>query len=135
MKNKNKKEIKADGKTFDFLPLSAIKTDELQTFDFNDQRQLITTETEEFSAVCPFSGLPDIAKLKIDYFPDGKKCIELKSLKYYLVSFRNVGIYQEAATSRIYKDLQKELATVRLKVTTIYNKRGGFDTTSVCGSL
>ena len=67
--------------------------------------------------------MPDISYVKIEYYPEGRKCIELKSLKYYFVSFRNVGIYQEAATKRIYDDLQSVLKTNRLMVSTIYNIR------------
>jgi 7-cyano-7-deazaguanine reductase len=122
----------AEGKTFDFLPESAIKTEELKTFEFDSEGQLITTETEEFTAVCPFSGLPDIAKLTIKYNPVSGKCIELKSLKYYLLSFRNVGIYQEAVTKRIAADLFHTLdlkCNFNLYVKTIYNVRGGFLTT------
>jgi 7-cyano-7-deazaguanine reductase len=125
----------AEGKTFDFLPVSDIKTDELKTFEFDSAKQLIITETNEFSAVCPFSGLPDIAFLKIEYYPQGGKCIELKSLKYYMTSYRNVGIYQEGVTARIYKDLKALLNTEALKVTTIYNTRGGYDTTCIEGNL
>ena len=73
--------------------------------------------------------------MKIEYFPTGGKCVELKSLKYYFVSFRNVGIYQEAATKRIYSDLREVLKTDRLIITTLYNIRGGFETTCVEGSL
>ena len=65
----------------------------------------------------------------------GGKCIELKSLKYYFVSFRNVGIYQEGATKRIHDDLKNALETKKIKVTTIYNTRGGFDTTCVEGKI
>lgn len=126
---------KASGKTFDFLPVSKIKTSELVAFSFDSINQLIITETKEFSAVCPFSGLPDVSYLKIEYHPTSKKCVELKSLKYYLVSFRNVGIYQEGVTVKIYKDLKKLLKTNSLKVTTIYNTRGGFDTTCIEGRL
>ncbi len=125
----------AEGKTFDFLDESHIRADFLETFDFDSPKQLIVTETDEFSAVCPFSGLPDYAYLKIEYYPEGGKCIELKSLKYYITSFRNVGIFQEAATKRIYDDLKAALQTERLRVTTIYNTRGGFDTTCVEGTL
>lgn len=125
----------AEGKTFDFLPQSEIKTNELKTFEFDSPKQRVITENREFSAVCPFSGLPDVAYLKIDYFPTGKKCIELKSLKYYLVSFRNVGIYQEAVTKKIYNDLKSVLQTEKIEITTIYNTRGGFDTTCIEGSL
>ena len=122
---------KAEGKSFDFLDESHIDPNLLEVFDFDSPEQYIKTETDEFSAVCPFSGLPDIAYVKIEYFPIGNKCVELKSLKYYFVSFRNVGIYQEAATKRIYSDLCSALKTKQLMVTTMYNIRGGFQTTCV----
>ena len=126
---------KAEGKYFQFTDEDQINTEFLETFSFESSDQYIKTETNEFSAVCPFSGLPDIAYVKIEYYPEGGKCIELKSLKYYFVSFRNVGIYQEGATKRIYNDLKNVLKTSRLKVTTIYNTRGGFDTTCSEGEL
>ena len=126
---------KAEGKIFDFVDESNIRPDFLETFEFDSPDQLIITETDEFSAVCPFSGLPDFAYVKIEYHPDGGKCVELKSLKYYFISFRNVGICQEAATKRIYDDLKIVLGTDHLQVTTIYNTRGGFDTTCIEGSL
>ena len=126
---------KAEGKTFDFVDKSHINPGLLEIFDLDSPEQYIKTETDEFSAVCPFSGLPDIAYIKIEYYPTGGKCVELKSLKYYFVSFRNVGIYQEAATKRIYGDLHFALETDQLMVTSIYNIRGGFQTTCVEGSL
>ena len=126
---------KAEGKTFDFVDESHINPGLLEIFNFESPEQHIKTETDEFSAVCPFSGLPDIAYVKIEYYPTGGKCVELKSLKYYFVSFRNVGIYQEAATKRIYDDLHSALETDQLMVTSIYNIRGGFQTTCVEGSL
>jgi 7-cyano-7-deazaguanine reductase len=126
---------KAEGQIFDFVDESNIRPDFLETFEFDSPDQLIITETDEFSAVCPFSGLPDFAYVKIEYHPDGGKCVELKSLKYYFISFRNVGIFQEAATKRIYDDLKIVLGTDHLQVTTIYNTRGGFDTTCIEGSL
>ena len=126
---------KAEGKRFEFLSDETINPDYLETFDFDSPNQYILAETDEFSAVCPFSGLPDYAYLKIEYHPLGGKCIELKSLKYYIISYRNVGIYQEAATKRIYIDLKNILNTEKLKVTTIYNTRGGFDTTCAEGDL
>jgi 7-cyano-7-deazaguanine reductase len=124
-----------EGKIFTFESEKSINPDFMKTFEFDSPDQLIITETDEFSAVCPFSGLPDIAYVKIEYHPDGNKCIELKSLKYYFISFRNVGIYQEAATKRIYDDLISVLETKRLCVTTVYNTRGGFDTTCIEGTL
>jgi 7-cyano-7-deazaguanine reductase len=135
LKNGGKKMAEAEGKKFEFDSTDKIKTDFLEVFEFDSPDQYIKTETDEFSAVCPFSGLPDYAKLIIEYYPEGKKCVELKSLKYYMTSFRNVGIYQEGATKRIYNDLKEVLDTERIKVTTVYNIRGGFKTTCIEGSL
>ena len=126
---------KSEGKEFKFDTVDKIRPDYLETFDFDSKDQYIITKTKEFSAVCPFSGLPDLAKIIIEYYPDGGKCVELKSLKYYFISFRNVGIYQEAVTQKIYSDLKNVLNTQRLKVTSIYNTRGGFNTTCIEGDL
>ena len=125
----------AEGKIFNYDDASKINADFLETFPFESVDQYIKTETNEFSAVCPFSGLPDLAKVSIEYFPSGGKCIELKSLKYYFTSFRNVGIYQEGATKRIYDDLSSILETKKIQITTIYNIRGGFKTTCIEGSI
>ena len=126
---------KAQGKEFKFDTVDKIRPDYLETFNFDSKDQYIITKTKEFSAVCPFSGLPDLAKIIIEYYPDGGKCVELKSLKYYFISFRNVGIYQEAVTQKIYSDLKNALNTQRLKVTSVYNTRGGFNTTCIEGDL
>ena len=126
---------KAEGKIFNYDDASKINADFLETFPFESVDQYIKTETNEFSAVCPFSGLPDLAKVRIEYYPTGGKCIELKSLKYYFTSFRNVGIYQEGATKRIYDDLSSILETKKIQITTIYNIRGGFKTTCIEGSI
>jgi len=126
---------KAEGKNFNYDDASKINADFLETFPFESVDQYIKTETNEFSAVCPFSGLPDLAKVRIEYFPTGGKCVELKSLKYYFTSFRNVGIYQEGATKRIYDDLSSILETKKIQITTIYNIRGGFKTTCIEGSI
>ncbi|MFP4487647.1 MAG: preQ(1) synthase [Campylobacterales bacterium] len=125
----------AEGMSFDFVGEEHIKSELLEVVEFDSPKQLIITETKEFSAVCPFSGLPDLAYVKIEYYPVGKKIVELKSLKYYFTSFRNVGIYQEAATKRLYDDLRDVLQTDRIKITTKYNIRGGFDTTCIEGTL
>ena len=126
---------KAEGGNFNFEDTSKIDPNYLETFDFDSPNQYIKTVTNEFSAVCPFSGLPDIAKVIIEYFPAGGKCVELKSLKYYFTSFRNVGIYQEAVTKQIYDDLSLVLKTKKIQITTIYNIRGGFKTVCVEGQI
>jgi len=119
--------IESEGRTVPFVGLDAIDVDVLETFPYDGPRQEIVTETDEFSAVCPFSGLPDFATLILAYVP-GACCVELKSLKYYVTSYRNVGIYQEHATARIAEDLFGVLTPKSLSVTTVYNVRGGFET-------
>ena len=118
----------AEGRTLPFVGPEQIDVAVLETFDYEGPRQEIVTETGEFTAVCPYSGLPDFARLTISYLPD-HKCVELKSLKYYVTSFRNVGIFQEHATARIAEDLFRLLAPQKLSVRTVYNVRGGFETT------
>ena len=118
----------AEGRTIPFVGPEAIDVAVLETFPYEGPEQEIVTETDEFSAVCPFSGLPDQARLTIRYIP-GDRCIELKSLKYYMMSYRNVGIFQEHATARLAEDVQRVLAARTLTVSTRYNVRGGFHTT------
>jgi len=118
----------AEGRTLAFTGPEAIDAAVLETFPYEGPEQEIVTETDEFSAVCPYSGLPDFATLTITYVPSDR-CVELKSLKYYVLSYRNVGIYQEHATARLAQDLFKALGPKRLSIRTIYNMRGGFDTT------
>ncbi|MEZ4587908.1 MAG: preQ(1) synthase [Gemmatimonadales bacterium] len=117
-----------EGKHLPFVGPEAIETGVLETFPYEGPRQEIVTETEEFSAVCPYSGLPDFARLSIRYVPRDR-CVELKSLKYYVISYRNVGIFQEHATARIAEDLFAALAPESLTVRTDYRVRGGFLTT------
>ncbi|HEY9015319.1 MAG TPA: preQ(1) synthase [Gemmatimonadales bacterium] len=117
----------AEGRTLPFVGPEAIDVAVLETFEYSGPDQEIVTETREFTAVCPYSGLPDFATLTIRYTPSDR-CVELKSLKYYVTSFRNVGIFQEHATARIAEDLFRLLEPQRLEVTTLYNVRGGFET-------
>ncbi|MCH8865028.1 MAG: NADPH-dependent 7-cyano-7-deazaguanine reductase QueF [Chloroflexi bacterium] len=96
-------------------------------FDFPDSATEVVYETEEFTFVCPWTGLPDFARLVIRYVPD-RSLIELKSLKYYLTSFRNVGILQEHAVNRILRDLVSLVAPVSMAVEAEYRERGGMKT-------
>jgi len=118
----------AEGRILDFDSEDKIRTDLLEVFAYEGPRQKIVYETREFSAVCPYSGLPDYAYVGIEYEP-AAHIVELKSLKYYLVSFRSVGIFQEPVTARLYQDLHALLKPRYLKVTTRYNTRGGIDAT------
>ena len=100
---------------------------EAMPFGFPDSATEVVYETEEFTFVCPWTGLPDFARLVIDYVPE-RSLIELKSLKYYLTSFRNVGILQEHAVNRILHDLVSLLAPASMTVEAEYRERGGMKT-------
>jgi 7-cyano-7-deazaguanine reductase len=106
-----------------------IKPGFLFTFDYENPEQPaeVEIETDEFTAVCPWTGLPDQGTLRISYTPDNK-CVELKSLKYYLLSFRDVGILQEHAANRILRDLVALCEPRQMKVVLDYNIRGGLHT-------
>ena len=84
----------------------------------------------EFTCLCPVTGQPDFAALELDYVPD-RKCVELKSLKLYLWSYRNRGAFHEAVTNRILDDLVRTLAPRFVRLTARFNVRGGI-TTSIC---
>src|SRR5262249_16368370 len=84
----------------------------------------------EFTSVCPKTGLPDFGEIRIDYVPD-RACIELKSLKLYLVGFRNRGIFYEAVTNQILDDLVAACRPRQMTVTGAFSARGGITTTVV----
>jgi 7-cyano-7-deazaguanine reductase len=83
----------------------------------------------EFTSVCPKTGLPDFGEIRISYTPDAH-CIELKALKYYLLEFRNKGIFYEAVTNQILDDLVRACSPRRMRVVGAFSARGGI-TTSV----
>lgn len=84
----------------------------------------------EFTSVCPKTGLPDFGEIRVQYVP-GDRCIELKALKYYLLDFRNRGIFYEAVTNQILDDLVGACAPRRMTVTGAFSARGGITTTVV----
>jgi len=88
----------------------------------------ITTTTDEFTSVCPFSGLPDFAVVSISYVPN-KHCLELRSLKYYLLSYRDVGIWYEHLVNRMLEDLVRACRPRRMEVEIACNPRGGLSST------
>ncbi len=87
----------------------------------------ITIAAPEFTSVCPMTGLPDFGEIRISYVPD-KKCLELKALKYYLLSYRNRGIFYEAATNQILDDLVAACRPRRMTVVGDFTSRGGITT-------
>ena len=105
----------------------------LDHFD-NPEREneyLIKIKIPEFTCLCPKSGQPDFATLYINYVPN-KFCIELKSLKLYIVSFRQIGAFHEAVTNQICNDLTKVISPNYLKVKAKFNIRCGIYTTIEC---
>ena len=96
-------------------------------YEYPEQESRVDVDTDEFTAVCPWTGLPDYGAVRISYVP-GESCIELKSLKYYLLSYRDVGIVQEHAANRILLDLVALCHPRSMKVTLDYRVRGGIHT-------
>ena len=92
---------------------------------------VISFECPEFTCVCPKTGQPDFATINIEYVPDGL-CVELKSLKLYLWSFRSVGAFHEKVTNDICDDLVKLLRPRRLVVVGAFRVRGGITTRVEC---
>ena len=114
---------------FDIHKEQNIDVDVLEAipFDYPESGTEVVYETDEFTFVCPWTGLPDFARLTIRYVPN-KLLVELKSLKYYLTSFRNVGILQEHAINRILNDLVKLIKPASMTIEAEYKERGGIKT-------
>jgi len=102
----------------------------LELFDNTYPQRDYTIEivNPEFTSVCPITGLPDFGTIIIRYVPD-KSCVELKSLKYYFLEFRNAGIFYENITNRILDDLVALLQPRSLTVITEWKARGGITET------
>jgi len=121
-----KKAKKTLGETF--LP-SQIDTGILRKIKYEYPQNPIWIEhsSEEFTCLCPFSGLPDYAKITVRYIPH-KYCVELRSFKYYLLSFRQVKIFHEHAVNKILQDLTALLHPREMRVEMEFNIRGGIKT-------
>ena len=95
--------------------------------EYNDRDYIIDITIPEFNCVCPKTGLPDFGTLYIEYVPD-QYIVELKSLKLYVVKFRNVGIFHEHVTNYILDDFKKVCNPKKIKITGDFNPRGGIKT-------
>lgn len=128
--------IQPEGKVALFLPPES-RQQEIHRLPYaHGAQQVVVYETEpgEFSALCPFSGIPDFGTIRVEYVP-GDWLVELKSLKYYFLSWRHIGAAQEDITAFIYEDLQRHLDNPDyLVVTTVYNVRGGINATCTVDS-
>jgi 7-cyano-7-deazaguanine reductase len=110
-------------------PVSAVRPDLLETFayEFPGSGATVDISTDEFTAVCPWSGLPDFGTVAIRYLPR-TRVLELRSFKYYLLSYRNVGIYQEHVANRILNDLVAVCEPEWMEIVLDYRIRGGVHT-------
>lgn len=102
----------------------------LETFDnrYPHRDYVIHFDCEDFTSLCPVTGQPDFAQLHIQYVA-GKRCIETKSLKFYLSSFRNCAAFNEEVANRILEDLVAACTPRRMKVTGSFASRGGISVT------
>jgi len=134
IKNGAKKQFKAHDRTLPFKGAEAIDTKVLECFAYeyagtpHGSEMLITTSTDEFTSVCPFSGLPDFATVTIEYTPNAL-CLELRSLKYYLMSYRDVGIWYEHLVNRMLEDLVRVCQPRDMSITIDCLPRGGLSST------
>jgi 7-cyano-7-deazaguanine reductase len=121
--------VEAEGRRFSFEGVDGLRPEFLDAFEYEyaGRDAVIEIESDEFTAVCPFSGLPDFGTVIVRYIP-AELCIELKSLKYYLTTYRNVGIYQEHAANRILDDLVQCCRPQWMEVELDYRIRGGIHT-------
>jgi 7-cyano-7-deazaguanine reductase len=109
--------------------MSTQPSKELLTFPnpHPDREYAIDIESPEFTSLCPVTGQPDFATLRIHYVP-AEKCVELKSLKLYLWSYRDEGSFHEDVTNKILNDLVAALQPIRCTVVGDFNVRGGLKT-------
>lgn len=114
---------------FDVEQEESVRSDVLEVMDYQYPGQHVDVEyyTDEFTSVCPWTGLPDFGGIFVRYVPD-KKLIELKSLKYYLLTYRNVGILQEHVVVKILNDLVKVCQPISMVVEGDFALRGGMGT-------
>ncbi len=117
-------------KKFNTVKSDPNKVKLLEVFDnsFPKRDYLIVHKANEFTSVCPKTGQPDFGVITISYIAD-KKCVELKSLKYYLQSFRNEGIFYENVINRILEDLAGILKPRWMEVIGEFSVRGGLSST------
>lgn len=112
------------------MPIAPSRT--LETFDNPESERdyTIRIRIPEFTCLCPKTGQPDFAELILEYVPD-KQCVELKSLKGYVWSYRDEGAFHEAVTNRILADLVAATSPRFMRLTAAFNVRGGIYTTVV----
>jgi len=125
MSNQPEKRVKNNIKTLDTVKIDVLKTID---YKYNKIRDIdITIQQPEFTSVCPMTGLPDFGCIIIRYIPNNK-IVELKSLKFYMLQYRNVGIFYEHVVNNILNDLAKALDPKWMEVSGNFTARGGITT-------
>jgi len=113
---------------YNIKELETVKADILEPIEYKSHRDIsIVIKQPEFTSLCPMTGLPDFGCITVKYRP-GKTIIELKSLKFYLLQYRNVGIFYEHVVNRILDDLVAKLGPKWMEVTGDFTSRGGITT-------
>lgn len=107
-----------------------LKTPKIEVWinQYPDRPYTVVLDVPEFTCICPKTGLPDFARIKIEYSPD-KYCIELKSFKMYTIFYRNIGIFHEHVINKMLDDFIKAAKPHWARVTGEFNPRGGIATT------
>jgi len=120
------------GRTRPFEGVESIDASLLETFPYEYPGRAIEIEivTDEFTTVCPWSGLPDFGTITVRYVPD-QLCVELRSFKYYLLTYRNVGIFYEHLVNRVLDDLVRAVKPRKMLIEADYKVRGGLKTRAV----
>ena len=110
--------------------IKKLKTPAVETWEnlYPERDYVIGINMPEFTCICPKTGLPDFARITIRYTPD-EDCIELKSLKYYELFYRNVGIFHENVVNKFLDDLVRACSPRWMEITGEFNARGGIKTT------
>lgn len=109
-----------------------LKTPEIEVWknQYPDKLYTICLEIPEFTCICPKTGLPDFASVRIEYAPR-KYCIELKSFKMYTIFYRNIGIFHEHLVNKMLEDFVRAAKPRWVKITAVFNPRGGITTTVI----
>ena len=110
--------------------IRSLKTPAIEVWEnqYSDREYVVDLTTDEFTCICPKTGLPDFATIKIVYSP-AQNCIELKSFKMYLISYRNIGIFHEHLVNKILEDFVAACHPRWATVSAVMNPRGGIATT------
>ena len=110
--------------------IRTLKMPEIEVWDnqYSDRDYIVDLNIPEFTCICPKTSLPDFAVIKVSYKP-AKVCLELKSLKLYLVEYRQVGIFHEHLVNKLLDDLVKACHPRWMRVEVVMNPRGGIGTT------